>query len=340
MATLGELAALVHGEIDGDPNIEITGVAEIQNATPGSISFLHNPRYRKYLATTQASAVVIGQDEKVDNLNIIRVDNPALSFSQILDYFAPGLPVTPGIHPTAVVGDRVKMGKNVSVGPYVVIEDGAAVQDGVAIGPLSAVGKGSIIGEGTELKFHVIILHNCTVGKRVIIQSGTVIGSDGFGFVTDKSIHHKIPQTGRVVIQDNVEIGANCAIDRGTIGDTIIGEGSKLDNLVHIAHNVKLGKGCLVTAFVGIAGSSTIGDYVAFGGQSAVAEHVELGSHARLAARTGVTKSLPGHTTYAGMPARDIHEKNRADAMVRRLPELAKKIRDLESEISQLKGDR
>ncbi|MFQ6674474.1 MAG: UDP-3-O-(3-hydroxymyristoyl)glucosamine N-acyltransferase [Fidelibacterota bacterium] len=339
MATLKELAALVHGDIDGDPQEEITGVAEIQDAPPGSISFLHNPKYRKFLKTTRASAVVISRDEEVGDLNAIRVDNPALSFSKILDHFAPGWPVMRGIHSTAVVSDAAEIGENVSVGAYAVVEEEVVLGDGVSIGPHSFVGYGSRIGSSTQLKFHVSVYQGCVLGNHVLVHSGTVIGSDGFGFVTEGGIHHKMSQVGGVVIDDHVEIGANCAIDRGTVGDTHIGAGSKLDNLVHIAHNVKLGMGCLVTAQVGISGSTVVGDYVAFGGQSGAVGHIEVGSHARLAAKTGITKSLGGHKTYAGMPAREIGEKNRLDALVRRLPQLVKKINELDSEISNLKGN-
>ncbi|MEE9167985.1 MAG: UDP-3-O-(3-hydroxymyristoyl)glucosamine N-acyltransferase [Candidatus Neomarinimicrobiota bacterium] len=340
MATLEELAALIHGEIDGDSAVEITGVAEIHNAAPGTISFLHDPRYRKYLKTTQASALVVTLEEDVGHIHAIRVGNPALSFTRILDHFSPSTSVAPGIHSTAVIGEHVRFGENVSVGAYAVIEDGADVGDNVIIGPHSVVGRKSKIGEATELKFHTTIYHRCVIGNHVTIHSGTVIGSDGFGYITDDGIHHKTPQTGCVVVGDNVEIGAGCTIDRGTIGDTVIGDGSKLDNLVHIAHNVKLGKGCLVAALVGIAGSSVVGDYVAFGGQAGVVNHVEIGSHARLAAKTGVTKSLPGGKTYAGMPAREIMEKSRSDALVRRLPDLVRKVKELESEISKLREDR
>lgn len=338
MATLGELAALVAGEIDGDPEVEIRGVAEIHNATPGTISYLHSPKYKKYLLTTEASGVVVTPDEEVGDLNAIRVDHPALSFSRILDHFAPSTGAAAEIHPTALIGADVRMGQDVSVGAYAVIEDGAELGDNVVIGPQSLVGRESKIGESTELKFHTVVYPRCLIGKKVTIHSGTVIGSDGFGYITHEGIHHKTPQIGRVVVEDNVEIGANCTIDRGTIGDTVIGEGSKLDNLVQIAHNVKLGKGCLVAALVGIAGSTVVGDYVAFGGQSGATDHIEIGAHARIAAKTGVTKSLPGGRTYAGMPARDIWEKNRMDALVRRLPDLVKKVKQLESRISRQKG--
>lgn len=340
MVTLGELADLVQGELDGDPGIEITGVAEIQNAFPGTISFLHTSRYRKYLQSTQASAVVVSKDEPVGEIGAIRVDNPILSFSRILDFFSPGVPDKTGIHPTAIIETGVTVGKEVTIGAYTTIEEGVKLGDGVKIGPLCVVGSESEIGEESNLKFHTSISSRCVIGKHVIIHSGTVIGSDGFGYATDKGTHVKIRQIGRVVIEDKVEIGANCAIDRGTISDTVIGEGTKLDNLVHIAHNVKIGKGCLITGQFGIAGSSVLGDYVAFGGQSGVGDNVEVGSHARFAAKSGVTKSLPGNKTYAGMPAIEIMERNRLDVLVHRLPELVKKVNKLEAEIKTLKESR
>ncbi|MFQ6615379.1 MAG: UDP-3-O-(3-hydroxymyristoyl)glucosamine N-acyltransferase [Fidelibacterota bacterium] len=339
MATLRELAALVQGEIVGDPDVDINGVAELRQASPGSISFLHDPRYRKYLKDTGASAVVVSRNEDVGGLNAIRVDNPVLSFSEIMDHFSPPVPIPREVHSTARVGPSVKLGTDVAVGAYAVVEDRSILGDNVVIGPHSYVGQGCEIGQGTELKFHVCLYRNCVLGDRVVVHSGTVIGSRGFGYETEEGIHHSLRQMGRVVIGNDVEIGANCAIDRGTLGDTVIGDGSKLDNLVHIAHNVRLGRGCLVTAQVGIAGSTIIGDHVVFAGQSGVVDHVEVGDGARVAAKAAITKSVPGGKTYAGMPARDIREKNRLDALVRRLPELVRKIQELESEVSRLKGN-
>lgn len=339
MATLQELADLVQGEVIGDPDLIIQGVSEIQPGKPGTITFLSDPKYRKYLLSTKASAIVLSDDIEIGVLSVIRVENPALAFSRIMKQFSQPPSRISGIHPTAVVESDVKLGENVSIGPNVVIEKEAKIGDEVSIEALSYVGQNSIIGNHSVLKAHVAIYHDCVVGQNVLIHSGTVVGSDGFGYVTEKGIHHKVPQIGRVVVEDNVEIGSNCSIDRGTIGDTVIGEGSKIDNLVHIAHNVELGKGCFMTGQVGVAGSSKIGDYVAFGGQVGVSDHVEIGDHTRLAAKTGVTKSLPGGKTYAGMPAREIQKKNRADALTYRLPELVKKIKTLEEEIKKLKGD-
>lgn len=338
MTTLGDLAQLVGSQISVDSKLKITGVSEIKSGIPGTITFLTYPRYRKYLTSTQASAVIVSKEEKVENIATIRVENPLLAFAKILEHFSGKLPFNAGIHSTALIGNRVKLGDKVAIGANSIIEDNAEIGSNTQIGAQSFVGQNSVIGKNTELKAFVTLYHNCVLGNNVLIHSGAVIGSDGFGFVTDKNIHHKIHQLGRVVIENDVEIGANSTIDRGTIGDTIIGEGSKIDNLVHIAHNVILGKGCLVTAQVGFSGSAKIGDYVSIGGQAGVRDHVEVGSHAQLAGKTGVTKSIPGDKMYAGMPAREIHEKNKIDALMARLPKLMDRIKELESKVAELKS--
>lgn len=339
MTTLEELSSLVQGELVGDPHLEITGVSEIQNGVPGTITFLLLPKYREYLETTKASAILAGKDESLQEMNAILADNPTVAFSKILDHFAFEAEVSGGVHPTAVVDDSATIGRDVTVGAYVVIEEGAKISDSVRIGPQCFVGKGTTVAQESELKPLVTIYHGCNIGANVLIHSGTVIGCDGYGFATESGVHLKIPQVGGVEIGDDVEIGANCAIDRGTIGNTVIGKGSKLDNLVHIAHNVKIGKGCLLTGQTAVAGSSVIGDYVAFGGKASVTGHVEVGSHARLAAKSGVTKSLPGNETYAGMPARKITEKNRIDALVSQLPEMMKRLKILEERLTALEKE-
>ncbi|MEE2876725.1 MAG: UDP-3-O-(3-hydroxymyristoyl)glucosamine N-acyltransferase [Candidatus Neomarinimicrobiota bacterium] len=336
MTTLWELTSLVDGELVGDPDLEITGVSEVQNGVPGTITFVHIPKYRQYLQATEASAVLTGKDELLENFNGIRSENPTVALSKILDHFAPEPGDNFGIHETAVVHSSVTLGKEVTVGPFAVIEEKVSIGDGVKIGPQCTISKNSSIGSGSKLKSLVAIYSYCNIGSDVLIHSGTVIGCDGYGFATEGRIHLKIPQIGGVEIGDNVEIGANCAIDRGTIGNTVIGQGSKLDNLVHIAHNVKIGKGCLLTAQAAVAGSSVIGDYVAFGGKASVAGHLEVGDHAKLAAKSGVTKSLSGGETYAGMPAREISEKNRQDAHISRMPMMAKKLKELEKRLAEL----
>ena len=339
MTTLQELSSLVGGELVGDPDLEITGVSEIQSGEPGTITFVHMQKYRQYLRTTEASAVLTGKEESLENVNGIIAENPTVALSKILDYFAPESGDSSGVHETAVVHSSVLRGKNVTVGPFAVIEEGVKIGDCAIIGPQCTIGKESTVGSGSELKSLVAIYSRCNIGSDVLIHSGTVIGCDGYGFATEGETHLKIPQIGGIEIGNNVEIGANCVIDRGTIGNTVIGQGSKLDNLVHIAHNVNIGKGCLLTAQTAVAGSSVIGDYVTFGGKASVAGHLEVGDHAKLAAKSGVTKSLPGGETYAGMPARMISEKNRQDAQISRLPEMTEKLKEFKKRLDALEQD-
>ena len=336
MTKLKELSLLVDGALVGNPDLEITGVSEVKNGIPGTITFVNYPKYKQYLNITEASAVLTGKDENLDDMNGIISDNPTVAFSKILNHFAPKEADTAGIHKTAVIDDSAVIGKNVAIGPFTVIERNVQIGDDVRIGPQCTVGIGSSIAGGCELKSLVVIYEGCKIGSDVLIHSGTVIGCDGYGFATEGGVHLKIPQIGGVEVGDDVEIGANCAIDRGTIGNTVIGEGSKLDNLVHIAHNVIIGKGCLLTAQTAVAGSSVIGDYVAFGGKASVAGHLEVGSHAQLAAKSGVTKSLPGNETYAGMPARKISKTNKQDALFSRLPKMVKQLKALEERLAQL----
>tara|TARA_B100000700_G_scaffold227001_1_gene250601 strand:- start:13586 stop:14611 length:1026 start_codon:yes stop_codon:yes gene_type:complete len=335
---LRDLASLVQGELVGDPEIEIKGVSEIQKGIPGTITFLHMSKYKKYIDTTKASAVLIGKDHSLDDISLSRIitDNPTIAFSKILDYFVPSEKHTIEIHNTAIIHESVKIDDNVSIGPYTVIEKDVIVGKNVKIGSNCMIGKNCLIRDESELNSLVTLYPNCKIGMDVIIHSGSVLGSDGFGFATEKGTHKKIPQIGGVEIGDNVEIGANCTIDRGTIGNTVIDKGTKLDNLVHIAHNVKIGKNCLLTAQTAVAGSSVIGDYVAFGGKASVAGHLIVGNKTQLAAKSGVTKSLEGGETYAGMPARKILDKNKQDALIGRLPEIVHLLKDIEKRLIDL----
>ena len=332
------MASLVQGELVGDPEIEITGVSEVEKGVPGTIIFLHMSKYRQFLDTTKASAVLISRDQSLDtiNLNGIISDNPAIALSKILNYFAPDRKPTMEIHETAIIHKSVKIDGNVSIGPYSVLEKDVNIGRNVIIGSNCIIEENSLVGDGSELKSLVTVYSCCKIGMNVLIHSGTVVGCDGYGFANEEGKHQKIPQIGGVEIGDNVEIGANCAIDRGTIGNTVIDKGSKLDNLVHIAHNVKIGKNCLLTAQTAVAGSSVIGDHVAFGGKASVAGHLTIGSKTQLAAKSGVTKSLEGGQTYAGMPARKISEKNKQDGLSGRLPEMNDLLKDLENRLINL----
>ena len=330
MTTLSELADLVKGKIVGDPTMVITGVSEIQNGRESTITFLSNLKYKKYLPTTGASAVVVPEASLLDNKPGIVHHNPQLAIAKILGEFTPKLQYTSGVNETAYVDSKAKIGKNVTIGPFSVIEAGVIIGDHSNIGSHTVIGQKTSIGKNCKIFSNIHIYHGTNIGDNAIIHSGTVIGSDGFGFVTDQDINHKIPQNGYVIIGNNVEIGANCAIDRGTIGDTIIEDQCKLDNHVHLAHNVRLGKGCLLTAAVTIAGSVEVGEFCIFAGHVGVAPHVKIGARSVLAAKTGVSKSLTGGKVYAGMPAREIREQHKREAVYLEVVRIQKRLKILE----------
>ena len=330
MTTLSELSDLVKGKIVGDPTMVITGVSEIKNGRESTITFLGNLKYKKYLPTTSASAVVVSEASLLDNKPGIIHHNPQLAIAKILGEFTPKLQYTSGVNENAYVDSKAKIGKNVTIGPFSVIEAGVIIGDDSNIGSHTVIDQKTSIGKNCKIFSNIHIYHGTNIGDNAIIHSGTVIGSDGFGFVTDKDINHKIPQNGYVIIGNNVEIGANCAIDRGTIGDTIIEDQCKLDNHVHLAHNVRLGKGCLLTAAVTIAGSVVVGEFCIFAGHVGVAPHVTIGARSVLAAKTGVSKSLTGGKVYAGMPAREIREQHKREAVYLEVVRIQKRLKRLE----------
>jgi len=309
----------------------ITGVSEIQNGRESTITFLGNLKYKKYLPTTGASAVVVPEASLLDNKPGIVHHNPQLAIAKILGEFTPKLRYTSGVNETAYVDSKAKIGKNVTIGPFSVIEAGVIIGDDSNIGSHTVIDQKTSIGKNCKIFSNIHIYHGTNIGDNAIIHSGTVIGSDGFGFVTDQDINHKIPQNGYVIIGNDVEIGANCAIDRGTIGDTIIEDQCKLDNHVHLAHNVRLGKGCLLTAAVTIAGSVEVGEFCIFAGHVGVAPHVKIGARSVLAAKTGVSKSLTGGKVYAGMPAREIREQHKREAVYLEVVRIQKILKKLEN---------
>jgi UDP-3-O-[3-hydroxymyristoyl] glucosamine N-acyltransferase len=309
----------------------ITGVSEIQNGRESTITFLSNLKYKKYLPTTGASAVVVPEASLLDNKPGIVHHNPQLAIAKILGEFTPKLRYTSGVNETAYVDSKAKIGKNVTIGPFSVIEAGVIIGDDSNIGSHTVIDQKTSVGKNCKIFSNIHIYHGTNIGDNAIIHSGTVIGSDGFGFVTDQDINHKIPQNGYVIIGNDVEIGANCAIDRGTIGDTIIEDQCKLDNHVHLAHNVRLGKGCLLTAAVTIAGSVEVGEFCIFAGHVGVAPHVKIGARSVLAAKTGVSKSLTGGKVYAGMPAREIREQHKREAVYLEVVRIQKILKKLEN---------
>lgn len=332
--TLGQVSELIGGRLVGDENALIVDVAEIQYAKEGEITFLHNPKYFRYLDSTQAEAVIVPEDFKGQYKNLIYVKNPNYAFSILIRKFRPEPPLPePGIHETAVVSERAEISSSAYVGPYVVIEEGVVVGDNVVVYGNAFIGKRVKIGKKTIIHPNVSIYRDCQIGENVIIHSGTVVGSDGFGFTQVEGKTVKIPQAGGVIIENDVEIGANCSIDRATVGNTVIGEGTKLDNLVQVGHNVKIGKYCFFAAQTGIAGSTVIEDYVMCGGQVGIAGHLHIGKNAKIAAQSGVSKDIPPGAKVFGYPARDAIKVNRELAYLSALPELFKKVKELEKKV-------
>ena len=336
---LRELAELVDGRVAGDHDVPITGIAGIREAKPGDITFVANNRYASLVHSTRASAVIVGPDIDECRLPAIVADDPYLAFTKVMKLLnGDDVPPPKQIHPTAVIGQNVQIGKDVSIGPYVVIADNAVIGDRVTLYPHVYVGRKATIGSDTLIYPSVTIREKIHIGERVIIHSGTVIGGDGFGFAPVKGTHHKVPQVGRVVIEDDVEIGANVTIDRATIGKTVIGRGSKIDNLVQIAHNVELGENCIVVAQVGISGSAHVGSNVTIAGQAGVVGHIRIGDNTVVAARAGVTKDIPSNQLVSGFPAKPHTDEKRIKACLFKLPEMRKELAELRRKVQEMES--
>jgi UDP-3-O-[3-hydroxymyristoyl] glucosamine N-acyltransferase len=334
--TLKEIASFVNGTVTGDPATLIRGVAGIADAREGDITFLSNPKYLPLLEKTLASAIVVAAGVSPRQPSIV-VENPSLAFVKIVSLLRPLEEHHPrGVHPSSAISPKAKLGKNVSVGAYAVIEDGAVIGDDSIIYPFCFVGMSSRVGKGALLYPHVTIREQVTIGDAVIVHSGAVIGSDGFGFVTVEGEHHKIPQVGTVEIGDNVEIGANVTIDRARFNKTVIGSGTKIDNLVQIAHNVVVGANSLIVAQAGISGSTVIGSSVTIAGQAGLAGHITVGDGAVIAAQAGVTKSVPAATLVSGYPAQPHETAKRINAYVQGLPKMHEEIKHLKKRIEEL----
>jgi UDP-3-O-[3-hydroxymyristoyl] glucosamine N-acyltransferase len=332
--TVQELAALVGGRLASDSGLEtrIHGVASLSEAEPGEITFFGNAKYITQLKATRATAVLVPADfsETISAL-AVRVENPSLAFAQLLQKFAPEpIRFAPGVHPTAVLGKNVVLGENVSIQPYVVIEDGAQIGANTIVGAHGYVGHEAHVGQDCQFAPRVTVGARCQVGNRVILHSGVVVGSDGFGFEFAGGKHVKIPQTGIVQVDDDVEIGANTTIDRARFGRTWIQQGTKIDNLVQIAHNVVVGKHCILVSQAGVSGSTKLGNYVTLAGQVGVVGHIEIGDQAIIAAKSGVSKSVPPKEVFFGYPATQIQEQKEQLACIARLPKLYARVKKLE----------
>ncbi len=339
-----DIAKFINGEVVGSGEVLINGINGINEAREGEITFLLSSKYEDLIRTTKASCVVVPRDvKKTYSKPLIKVDDPSIAFSRIIEEVLPDrIPHPKGIHSSAIIAHTAKLGNNVSLGPYVVVEDGVSIGDNTLIYSFCYIGKNAKVGKSCILYPNVVVREDVLVGDRVIMHSGTVVGSDGFGYNTKPDgTHVKIPQLGTVVIEDDVELGACVTIDRARFTKTVIGKGTKIDNLVQIAHNVTMGPNCLIAAQTGISGSCEIGRSVVFGGQVGVADHLKIGDFVMAGARSGITKSFPQpKTTLFWYPAKPVDKARDIIASIGLLPKLYERVRALENKIKELESDK
>jgi UDP-3-O-[3-hydroxymyristoyl] glucosamine N-acyltransferase len=335
---LSDISQQVEGTLQGDGKIIIQGVAGLREAQEGDLSFLANPKYLQELKNTHASAVLVPHEieSPSPSLSCIQVENPYYAFSLALRLFY-GKPYQPtGVSSQAVLGEGVSIGKDPSIGPFVTLEKGSRLGDRVTIHAGSFIGEETEIGDDCLIYPNVTLRERVVLGKRVIVHSGTVIGSDGYGYAEHKGQHHKILQIGNVTIEDDVELGANVAIDRAALGKTVIGRGTKVDNLVQIAHNVNIGQHCLLVAQVGISGSTELGNHVTLAGQVGVVGHIRIGDQVIIGAQSGVSKDVSSKKMMSGTPVMDHREWLKAQAVFSMLPEMKKRLASLEKQVKEL----
>jgi UDP-3-O-[3-hydroxymyristoyl] glucosamine N-acyltransferase len=330
--TAGAIAEVVGGKLVGDGSVVVTGVAPLDRASPSDLSFLGAAKYASLFASSRAGVVlVLPQLAEAPGTTPARVivDRPQEALLTLLPRFHRVAAPVPGVHPTAVIGTSARVGAGVSIGPYAVIGDGVEIGNGTVIGPHCVLGAGVRLGEQCQLVASVTVYSGSRIGNRVTLHAGVRIGSDGFGYVQRDGQHVKIPHVGRCLIEDDVEVGANTTIDRGSIDDTVIGAGTKIDNLVQIGHNVRIGKGCLIMGQAGIAGSVRVEDGCMILGQVGISGHHTIGKGARVAAQAGVFGDIPAGETWSGYPARPHKEALRAQAALFKLPSLLRRIERL-----------
>jgi UDP-3-O-[3-hydroxymyristoyl] glucosamine N-acyltransferase len=336
---LGDLAAQLDCEIEGDATIDIVRVATIEQAGPGDLTFLANAKYSSELKSTRASAIIVPPGVGGAPCAMLRTPNPYLTFGRAVRLLNPQPRPAPGIHPTAIVAADAVVAADVSIGPYVVVESGARIGARSILHAHVVVGAGASLGPDCLLHARVSIRERVSVGARCVVQDGAVIGSDGFGFAhRADGTHEKIPQVASVVVEDDVEIGANTTIDRPAVGETRIRQGTKIDNLVQIAHGVVIGTNALLAAQVGIAGSTVVGNDVMLGGQVGVTGHVTVGDRVKAAAKTGVTGNVPADAFITGYPHMDNLDWRKSYAVFKRLPEMRKQLAELERRLAEIEG--
>ena len=335
--SLSELATLINGKPEGC-EVTITGVNTVHEARDGDIAFVDRLELLAFGEQSSATALIVPPVARTKAKPIIVTEDPRLAFSKVLELFAPERRVAAGVHPTAAVGSNARLGDNVSIGAHAYVGDNATIEADVVIHPLAYLGHEVTVGDNTEIHPQTYVGDRVTIGRNCIIHAGAVIGSDGFGYLQQSHGHRKIPQIGTVIIEDDVEVGANSTIDRATIAATIIGAGTKIDDNVHIAHNCIIGKNCLFAGQVGIAGSTEVGDYVVMGGQVGVNDHVRICGNVMIGAQAGVFSDIGEPGVYSGYPARNHRAQMRILAASQKLPDLLKRVRELEERIAELEG--
>lgn len=332
--TLGQLAEETGAELHGDGGIEISGAAPVSDARSGDITFIANKRYLQFLESTSASAVVLDKDTPCDHIAVLRHDNPYLTFARIVDILYPEtVDVAIGVDSSSVIEDNVGISDSAAIGPLCHVRQGSVIGDGCRLVSSVYVGKDVAIGKSCLIYPGVRIMDGTKIGDNVVVHSSTVIGSDGFGFAESETGLKKIKQIGWVEIESDVEIGSNCSVDRGALGPTRIGQGTKIDNLVQIAHNVETGRHCIIVSQVGISGSTKLGNGVVLAGQVGIVGHLELGDGVQVGAQSGVAKSVSAGERVFGSPARGINETARIEAALVRLPELLKRVKKIEKKL-------
>lgn len=331
---LKDISKILSLPMEGDGEVEINGISSLENAREGDISFFSDPKLKSLLETTRASALIIPEDFVFNRLPVLRAKNPYLEFAKLMALFYPPPKFPSGVHPTAIVAESASINFSVHIGAFAFIGERVFIGENTVIMPYTFIGDDARIGNNCVIYPHVTIRERVVIGERVIIHSGAVIGSDGFGYVKkEDGTYFKIPQIGTVVVEDDVEIGANTTVDRATLGETRIERGTKLDNLIQIGHNVKIGENTIIAAQTGIAGSTEIGRGVAMGGQVGIADHLKIGDFTIIAGKTGVGSNIQPNSLIGGYPGMDMRVWRRAQVSLLRLPDLIKDIREIKEKL-------
>jgi UDP-3-O-[3-hydroxymyristoyl] glucosamine N-acyltransferase len=336
---LAELAERVGGRIEGDPERVVQGLNTLERATEHEISFVSNVGYRDQIDASEAGVLLVGEDLADLERDLLIAEDPRFALAQLLELFHPIEAPEGGVHPTALVDPQAEVDPSASVGAFCVLGAGTRVGPRAVLHPHVVLGRSCSVGEGATLHPHVVLYDGCEVGERAILHSGVVLGSDGYGFATHGGEHVKLNHVGKAVVEADVEIGANCTIDRALFADTRVGTGTKIDNLVQVGHNAQIGRGCLLVSQVGISGSTRLGNYVVMAGQSGAAGHLELGDGSQVAAKSAVFKSVPAGETVAGIPAVGMGRWKRSQVLLGRLDDLRRRLLKLEKERDRGQGE-